>query len=78
MEEVLLNLGIPSTQFQGERIFTYRMGLDEKRKKGLVVVAREFIRAAPRTLEWQLAIYDLVLVFDNHHVLQRHSLIKVK
>ena len=78
MEEVLLNLGIPSAQFQGDRILTYRMRLGGKRKKGFVVVAREFTSAAPRTLEWQLAEYDLVLVFDNRHVLQKHSLIKLK
>jgi len=77
-EEVLLHLGVPSARFQGERVFSYRLRLDEKKQTRFVVVAREFPAADPRLLVWVLAEYDLVLVFDDRQVLQRHSLIKVR
>jgi hypothetical protein len=75
-EDVLLRLGLPSGQFEGQRILTYRMMLSEK--EGLVVVSRELSSSDPRLIQWAKAEYSLVLVFDGRHVLQRHSLLRVK
>ena len=75
-EDVLIKLGIPSAQFEGELILTYRMMLDEK--EGLLVVTRELDRKDPRLAQWRDAEYNLVLVFDEQHILQKHSLIKVR
>ena len=63
-EEVLLKLGIPSSQFEGERILTYQMTFNEQ--EGFRVISR-------RAFE-----YNLVLVFDERNILQKHRLLKVK
>jgi len=63
-EEVILKLGIPSAQFEGERILTYQMTFDEK--EGFRVISR-------RAFE-----YNLVLVFNERNILQKHRLLKVK
>jgi len=78
-EEALLNLGVPSDQFDGERILAYRLKFD--REKGYVVVSREFDFIFIYTREERRGRYDgyhLILVFDEGHVLVRHSLIKVE
>jgi hypothetical protein len=75
MDEVLLRFGIPSAWFQGEKILTYRMMLDDDE---LVVVTRELDGNDPRISQWKLAEYSLVLVFNDDHVLQKHSLVKVR
>lgn len=67
-EDVLFRLGLPSAEFEGERILTYRIGTGAKR--GTVVVPRH-------AGDWQGAEYSLVLVFDAQQVLRRHALIKV-
>jgi hypothetical protein len=75
-EEVLLRFGTPSAQFEGERILTYRLILDEHKK--LSVVARE---SDPRTGAFELwgrAEYNLVLVFDERRILIKFSLIAIK
>ena len=76
-EEVLLKLGIPSAQFEGEKIFIYKMMLDEK--EGFKVASR-YINMAwdPRFSRWGIPEYHLVLVFDKRNILQRHSLLLVK
>jgi outer membrane protein assembly factor BamE (lipoprotein component of BamABCDE complex) len=104
-EEVLLKFGIPSAQFEGERILTYRMVLEKKKKNQtsyrvrgkkkpsskkevdlkedissedrLMVVSRELDPRQVYTL-WRIAQYDLVLVFGESGVLEKHSLIKVR
>jgi hypothetical protein len=78
-EEVLLKLGIPSTQFQGERIFTYRLVTDGTE---LMPAPREVVATrlpTPGLMSgWSGSAYNLVVIFDERGVLQRHSLIKVK
>lgn len=96
-EEVLLRLGIPSAQFEGERILTYRLrfeyysegdetkdtgGVVRKVRKEMVVIAREIDPNDPRLSQWggerpTIDYLNLILVFDEHHVLQRHSLLRV-
>ena len=78
-EEVLLKLGTPSAQFQGERIFTYRLVADEKE---LMPAPREVVATrlpTPYSMSgWRESAYNLVVIFDERGILQRHSLIKVK
>lgn len=77
-QDVLLNLGVPSDQFDGERILAYRLRFD--REKGFVVVSREFdsMFIPPEGRRERYDGYHLVLVFDEDHVLLRHRLIKVE
>jgi hypothetical protein len=75
-EEVLLRLGLPAAQFEGERILTYRLRLTDA--EGLVVVPRKPDWMHPQVSSWTRAQYSLVLVFDEKHVLQRHALLRVR
>jgi len=75
-EEVLIKLGIPSAQFEGERILTYRMMSDKE--QGVLIVARELDDKDPRLSKWSKAIYSLVLIFDEQGILEKKSLIKVR
>jgi hypothetical protein len=74
-EEVLRRLGVPSAQFENQRILTYRLGLDKD--SGFRVMSRELDRDDARFLRWDDAEYSLVLVFDAEHVLRRHRLVPV-
>jgi hypothetical protein len=79
-EEILLELGIPTAQFEGERILTYRLLITEDGKA--LPVSRHLSLAwgnDPRLVAWQEGrIVNLVLVFDERHVLVRHGLVQVK
>jgi hypothetical protein len=75
-EEVLLKLGVPSAQFEGERILTYRLGLNAK--GALAPMSPEVAAEDHRYAVWTRAAYNLVLVFDPRNVLQRHSFIEVR
>lgn len=75
-EEVLLRLGLPAAQFEGERILTYRLMLTDA--EGVVVVARELDLGDPRVSHWVRGQYSLVLVFDAKHLLQHHALLRVR
>ena len=72
---VLLKLGPPTGAFEGERILSYRLG---KRKEGYFVLEQI---PGPFVLVGSNAelrgIFHLVLVFDEHGVLQKHSLIQI-
>ncbi len=74
--DVLLRLGIPSAQFEGEKILTYRLVLDDD--EGFLVVSREVDFMDPRLSGWWRAEYNLVLLFDERHILQKHSLLKIR
>lgn len=77
-EEVLLNLGIPSAQFQGERILTYRLIL--QLNGDLKVVPREtvFSDASLPVSIWRMPQYNLVLVFDERQILKTFNLIDMR
>lgn len=74
-EEALLKLGAPSAKFSGERILTYRLGLEPK-NHGYYVVGR--MSADSGWTSWAGVKYSLVLVFDDAGVLQKHSLVEVR
>jgi len=75
-QDILLKFGIPSSQFEGERIFTYRLRFNQNEKR-FEVISREVDRRDPRFAEWIQTEYNLVLVFDEKHVLQKHSMLRI-
>ncbi len=75
-EDVLLRLGLPTAQFEGEKILTYRLMLSSN--EGLVVVSREIDIKDPRLSQWARAEYSLILVFNDQHILKKHSLLRVR
>lgn len=75
-QDILLKFGIPSSQFEGERIFTYRLRFNQNENR-FEVISREVDRRDPRFAEWMQTEYNLVLVFDEKHVLQKHSMLRV-
>jgi outer membrane protein assembly factor BamE (lipoprotein component of BamABCDE complex) len=75
-EDILLKFGIPSSQFEGERILTYRLRFNQKENR-FEVVSREVDRRDPRFAEWMQTEYNLVLVFDEKHILQKHSMLRI-
>lgn len=75
-QDILLRFGIPSAQFEGERILTYRLRFNQKENR-FEVISREVDRRDPRFAEWMQTEYNLVLVFDDKHILQKHSMLRV-
>jgi hypothetical protein len=75
-EDILLKFGIPSSQFEGEKILTYRLRFNQKENR-FEVVSREVDRRDPRFAEWMQTEYNLVLVFDERHILQKHSMLRI-
>lgn len=69
---VMLKLGQPSGTFEGERILTYRIGKDET---GYFMLDRQ--TGVPR-YGWSETKFSLVLIFDEHNVLQKHSMVPVR
>lgn len=77
-EMVVSKLGPPTGTFEGDRIISYRL---EKTKEGYFVAelrARASTQGIPAGLSGSEGQYSLVLVFDENHVLQKHSLVRVK
>ena len=75
-EDMLLKFGIPSAQFEGEKILTYRL-LYNRKENRFEVVSLEVDRRDPRFREWVQTEYNLVLVFDEKHILQKHSMLRI-
>ena len=75
-QDILLKFGIPSSQFEGEKILTYRLRFNQKENR-FEVVSREVDRRDPRFAEWMQTEYNLVLVFDEKHILQKHSMLRI-
>ena len=74
-EQALLQLGLPSGQFEGERILTWRLRYNGET---LFPIAAERAPDDPRYTMWRVPAYNLVLVFDARNVIQRHSFIEVR
>ena len=74
-EDVLLKLGEPSGRFEGERILTYMLSIDDK--KDLRVLPRPLAvsRTDPRVYELNSMVCSLVLVFENDNLLEKSGLI---
>ena len=70
---VILKLGQPSGTFEGERILTYRIGKDEH---GYSVLDRQ--TGVSVYSPWTGAKFSLVLIFDEHNVLRKHSMVLVR
>ena len=68
--DVLFRLGVPTSQFEGERILTYRMNFVKGR--GLVPAPR-FRTPGKVTLPGN---YHLILVFDEKALLTKYKLLK--
>ena len=75
-EDILLKFGIPSALFEGERILTYRLRYNQKENR-FEVISVEVDRRDPRFREWLQTEYNLVLVFDEKHILQKHSMLRI-
>lgn len=71
---VILKLGQPSGTFDGEKIVTYRLGSEEE--KGYFLLDRQ--AGWPRPGDWTGTTLSLVLIFDEHNVLQKHSMVPVR
>ena len=71
-EEVVMKLGIPSAQIEGEKILMYQLKADENGKWHMVA-PRWNMNTGLRT--WSEGTCSLVLVFGGDGVLQKHSLV---
>jgi len=74
-EEVVLKLGIPSAPFEGEKILTYQLRVDQTGSWHLVAPQND---VATGLREWREGTCSLVLVFDGEGVLRKHSLVEAK
>jgi len=74
-EEVVLKLGTPSAQFEGEKILTYQLRVDKAGNWHLVAPQ---ISTTTGFREWREETCSLVLVFGADGVLQKHSLVEAK
>jgi len=72
-DEVRINLGEPSAEFERSRILAYRLGRDGA---GFFVVERR----ESWSESWSGVQYNLMLVFDGdgNAVLRRHALVEVR
>lgn len=71
-EEVLVKLGIPSAQFEGEKILMYQLWADQAGKWHLIAPK---ISATTGFRAWRHGTVSLVLVFGEDGVLRKHSLV---
>ena len=71
-QEIYLELGYPSADYEYSRILTYRIG---KNEQGLFMIERP---QPGYEKTWYRARYSLVLVFDETGVLQKKSLVQVR
>jgi hypothetical protein len=69
-QEVRAHLGEPNASFEKDRVLTYRLKSD---KGGF-----SLHRNDPGATGWEDVNYDLVLVFDENGLLQRHNLVAVR
>jgi hypothetical protein len=71
-EHVLLRLGVPTAQLEGERILMYQLNTDAK---GRWYLSPPEWDPAKGMRTWKTGTSSLVLVFDAAGLLQRHSLV---
>jgi hypothetical protein len=74
-EDVLLKLGEPSGRFEGERILTYMLSIDDN--KDLRVLPRPLAvsRTDPRIYNLNPMVCSLVLVFQSDNLLEKSELV---
>ena len=71
-EEVLVKLGIPTAQFEGEKILMYQLRANEAGKWHLLAPS---INSTTGFRTWPSGAASLVLVFREDGILRRHSLV---
>ena len=71
-EDVVLKLGIPSAQIEGDKILMYQMRADDEGKWHLIAPSWN---AVSGLRAWAWGTCSLVLVFGEEGVLCRHSLV---
>jgi hypothetical protein len=71
-EDVLLRLGVPTAQLEGDRILMYQLNTDAK---GRWYLSAPEWNSATGMRTWRTGTSSLVLVFDEAGVLRRHSLV---
>ena len=76
-EDVLLKLGPSFATFEGQRIISYRLA---KSREGYLVMERTTNPNVPGGPAWLSGLegkFNLMLIFDEHAILQRHSLVPI-
>ena len=74
---VILKLGYSFATFEEEQIISYRLG---KIRDGYIVIERTADPNVPGGPAWLGGLegkFNLMLVFDDHAILQRHSLVPI-
>ena len=71
-EEVILKLGIPSAQIEGEKILMYQLRADQDGKWHLVA---PLWNVSTGVRAWREGTCSLALVFGGNGILQKHSLV---
>ena len=76
-QEVLARLGEPASTYEGDRIVTYWLQMDEADTLQVVPV-----RSMPKnkfgSITREVGLHNLVLVFDSDGVLARHSFVLIR
>src|SRR4051794_40217418 len=75
-EQLVLKLGVPANQIEGDRILTYRIAYNPDTRE-IRPIAPSFLRADPTLAQW-FADFSLVLVFNASGMLERHSLVRAR
>ena len=76
-EDILLRIGTPSGQFESDRVLTFRLAIS--RKLQLMPASRVAINYQHDDEGvWIGSTHDLVIVFDENNIAQKHSLILVR
>ena len=76
-EDVLLRLGTPTGQFEGDRILTFRLAIS----RALEVRPASRVALTYRHDDqgvWNGTTHELVVVFDGKNVVQKHRLIQIQ
>jgi len=74
-EEVLLKLGEPSGRFEGERILTYMLSIDNNKKLRVLPRQLAINYYDPRLYALNSMVCSLVLVFKENNILEKSELI---
>ncbi|HZK81440.1 MAG TPA: hypothetical protein VFC46_10245 [Humisphaera sp.] len=76
--DLLLRFGAPTGRFEGDKTITWRLG---RTADGIIGPASRVVTLivtddnSPK--DWGGTLYDLVVVFDEHQMLKRYSLLAV-
>ncbi|KAF0181910.1 MAG: hypothetical protein FD164_1398 [Nitrospirae bacterium] len=74
-EDVLLRLGEPSGQYEGERIFTYILAIGNEGQLHVLPRQLALNQRDPRLYNFSPSVCSLVIVFRRDGVLEKFSLV---